>query len=159
MSGKRRSQLLDTFNPSTPNNHYSWRTAPLISKRCILYIYSTNIVTEYFKHGINYQSFSLQNAVRFIILTNLVPVLFTFYIQGVLNLKKNNSGAKRLRKREMLEIERENTKSPCIGNSLWKRLQTCRKTGYEMNKQINVGRRIRQLNLIWIPIDDSQIRQ
>ena len=37
----------------------------------------------------------LQNAVCFIILTYLVPVLFTFYIQGVLKLK-NNSGAKRL---------------------------------------------------------------
>jgi len=40
--------------------------------------------------------FSLQNAVCFIILTYLVPVLFTFYIQVVLKLKKNNSGAKRL---------------------------------------------------------------
>ena len=47
----------------------------------ILYIYSTNIGTEYFKHGIYSSSFSLQNAVCFIILTCLVPVLFTFYIQ------------------------------------------------------------------------------
>jgi len=35
-----------------PNNHYSGRTALLTSKRCILYIYSTNIDTEYFKRGI-----------------------------------------------------------------------------------------------------------
>ena len=40
---------------------------------------------------------SLQNAVCFIILTCLGPVLLTFYIQSVLKLKKNNSGAKRLR--------------------------------------------------------------
>jgi len=40
------------FNPLTPNDHYSGRTAPLTSKRCILYIYSTNTGTEYLKHGI-----------------------------------------------------------------------------------------------------------
>ena len=46
----------------------------------ILYIYSTNIGTEYFKHGIYSPFIPLQNAVCLIILTCLVPVLFTFYI-------------------------------------------------------------------------------
>ena len=63
---------------------------------CISYIYSTNIGTEYFKHGIYSPFFSLQNAVCFIILTYLVPVLSTLYIKCVLKLKKNNSGAKML---------------------------------------------------------------
>ena len=80
----RRSDI----NPLKPNDRYRGRTAPLTSKRCILYIYSTNIGTEYFKHCVYSPFFSLQNAVCFIILTYLVPVLFTFYIQGVLKLKK-----------------------------------------------------------------------
>ena len=63
-------------------------TAPLTSKCCILYIYATNIGTEYFKHGIYSPFFPLQNAVCFIIVTYFVPVLFTFYTQGVLKLKK-----------------------------------------------------------------------
>jgi len=40
------------FNHLTPNDNFRGRTAPLTYKRCILYIYSTNIGTEYFKQGI-----------------------------------------------------------------------------------------------------------
>jgi len=80
--------VTNNINPLMPNDHYSGRTATLTSKRCILYIYSTNIGTEYFKRGIYSSFFSLQNAVCFILLTYLVPVLFTFYIQDVLKLKK-----------------------------------------------------------------------
>jgi len=75
------------INLLTPNDHYRGRTAPLTSKHCILYIYSTNTGTEYFKHGIYSLFLSLQSAVCFIILTYLVPVLFTFYIQYVLKSK------------------------------------------------------------------------
>ena len=68
------------------------------NKKILLYIYSTNIGTEYLKHALYSPFFSLQNAVCFIMLTCLVPVLFTFYIQSVLKLKKNSSGAKGLNK-------------------------------------------------------------
>jgi len=71
-----------------PNDPYSGRTAPLNSKIAFIYIYSTNTGTEYFKHGIYCPFFTLQNAVCFIILTYLVPVLVTFYIQGALKFKK-----------------------------------------------------------------------
>jgi 5-methylthioribose kinase len=82
-----------TINPLTSKDPYRGRTAPLTSKRSILYINSTNTGTKYFKHGI-YSLFFFQNAVCVIIITYLVPVLFTFYIQDVLKLKKIISAPK-----------------------------------------------------------------
>ena len=76
------------INLLTPNVNYSGRTAPLTSKVAfyifIQQIYVLNILNMVY----TLRFFSLQNAVCFIILTYLVPVLFTFYIQGVLKLKK-----------------------------------------------------------------------
>ena len=48
-----------SINRLTPNDSYMGRTAPLTSKRCVLYIYSTNISTEYFKHALNSPFFFL----------------------------------------------------------------------------------------------------
>jgi len=40
------------ITPLTPNDLYMSRAAPLTSKHCILYIYSTNVGTEYFTHAL-----------------------------------------------------------------------------------------------------------
>ena len=77
-----RSLSFDIVNRLTPG---SYGTANL---QTLHFIYSTNVGTEYFKHALYSPFFSLQNAVCFIMLTCLVPVLLTFYIQGVLELKK-----------------------------------------------------------------------
>ena len=42
----------NVINRLTPNDPYMGRTTPQNSKLCILYIYSTNIGTEYFKHSL-----------------------------------------------------------------------------------------------------------
>jgi len=43
--------VYQVINRLTPNGHYMGRTAQLTSRCCILYIYSTNIHNEYFKHA------------------------------------------------------------------------------------------------------------
>ena len=84
------------INPLTHKYPYSGHTAPLTSKRCILYSSPTNTGTEYFKHGIYGPFFSLQNAVFFhncdVFGSCFIHILYTVCAK----IKKNNSGAKRL---------------------------------------------------------------
>ena len=49
--GRPRRRWEDSINHLTPNGHYMGRTAQLTSRCSILYIYSTNMPTEYFKHA------------------------------------------------------------------------------------------------------------
>ena len=69
------------INPLVPNDVYIRRIALLTSRRCILNIYSTNILTENFKHAAHSSFFSLQDAVYFIMLSFFVPVIFTFVLK------------------------------------------------------------------------------
>ena len=90
-----RTDRHDEVNSLTPNDPYRGRTAPLTSKTAF-YIFIQQIeVLNILNMVYTLRFFPLQNAVYFIILMYLVPVLFIFYIQVLLKLK-NNSGVKRL---------------------------------------------------------------
>ena len=82
------------FNRLTPNDPYMGRTAPLTSKHCFLYIYSTNIGTEYFKHAL-YSPFFLSSKCSLFHNANffgscIIQILYT----GCAKIKINNSGPK-----------------------------------------------------------------
>ena len=83
-------------NPLTHKDPYRGRTAPLTSKRCILYTYSTNLGTEYFKHGIYSPLFSSSKCSLFhnsnVFCSCIIHILYT----GCAKINKYNSGAKRL---------------------------------------------------------------
>jgi len=85
------------INPLTPNDFYSGRTAPLTSKRYVLYIYSTNTGTEYFKHGIYCPFFFLSSKCSLFHNSNIFGSCFIHVLcTECAKIKKKNSGAKRL---------------------------------------------------------------
>jgi len=85
------------FNPLTPNDPCRGRTAPLTSKRCILCIFSTNIGTEYFKHGIYSSFFSSSKCSLFhnsnVFGLGIIHIVYT----GVLKLKKKQFRRQKVR--------------------------------------------------------------
>jgi len=86
-------RILHKFDRFTPNDPYMGRTAPLTSKHCILYTYSTNIGTEYFKHALYSPFFSSKCSLfhnAYLFGSCIIHILYT----GCAKLKKNNSGAK-----------------------------------------------------------------
>ena len=85
----------------TPNYHYSGCTAPLNSKRCMLYIYSTNKGTEYFEHGI-YSPFFFKCSLFHNSLIFGSCIIHNLYTGCAKIKKKNYSGAKRLTTRTAL---------------------------------------------------------
>ena len=94
--------IFKCFNPLTPNDPSSGRTAPLTSKRCILYIYSTNIGTEYFKHGI-YSPFFFSSKCSLFHNSNVFGSCFIHILYtGCAKILKSNSGAKRLSRSSQL---------------------------------------------------------
>ena len=93
-----RSVNLLCLNRLTPNDPYMGRTAPLTSKCCILYIYSTNTGTEYFKHAL-YSPFFFSSKCSLFHNANLFGfrIIHILYTACAKIKKKNNSGAKELR--------------------------------------------------------------
>ena len=83
-------------NRLTPNDPYMGRTAPLTSKRCILYIYSTNIGTENFKDAL-YSPFFFSSKCSLFHNANLFgSCIIHISYTGCAKIEKNNSGTKRL---------------------------------------------------------------
>ena len=95
-------------NRLTPNDPYMGRTAPLTSKRCILYIYSTNIGTGYFKYALYCPFYFFSSKCSLFHNVNLFGscIIHILYIECA-EIKKNNSGAKGLNKLQATLRERK----------------------------------------------------
>jgi len=106
----------------TPNDLYMCmsRNAPLTSKRCILYIYSTNVGNEYSKHALYSPVFSSSKCSLFHNANFFgFCVIHILYTECAEIKKKNNSGAKELN--DNMDVENVNshylhiTKRNCLG--------------------------------------------
>ena len=99
MHGHTDTRFETSINRLTPNDPYMGRTTPLTSKRCILYIYSTNIGTEYFKRALYSPFFFLSSKYSLFHNANLFGsyIIHILYTGCVKIKKKNNFGAKGLK--------------------------------------------------------------
>ena len=81
----------------TPNDLYMSNTARRTSKRFTLYIYSTNIGTEHFKHAL-YSPFFFSSKCSLFHNANFFGscIIYILYTGGAEIKKKNYSGAKGL---------------------------------------------------------------
>ena len=83
------------INPLTPNDPYRRRTAPLTSKRCILYIYSSIYVLNILNMVYTLRFFSSKYSLFHnsnVFGSYIIHILHT----GCAKIKKNYPGAKRL---------------------------------------------------------------
>jgi len=102
-----------SINPLMPKDPYIGRTAPLTSKRCILYIYSTNTGNKYFRHGI-YCPIFFSSKCSLFHKSNVFGSCFIHKLYTVcVKIKKKNPGAKRL-----MSVWRQAFKSEAFGYTL-----------------------------------------
>ena len=132
----------------------TYRTANL--QNFILYIYSTNIGTEYFKHGV-YSPFLFSLKCSLFHNSNsfgscIIHILYT----ECAKIKKNNSGAKRLNPlRTMSPVftsgNKQTNKQFChYGNSVFSNFYICRRKISHLVLILSLGLRRKLYYTVWL---------
>ena len=86
---EKSRDFVNKINPLAPNDVYIRRTAQLTSRRCILNIYSTNILTECFKHAAHSPFF----------LSSRCPLFHSAIFFGSCNIHILNTGCAKILKK------------------------------------------------------------